>query len=89
MAPDGASHARVVHEITYGAPIGELCSESHHGHEHHCPLCHGLPNLPRAAFALLERAFLPQDNWLAGEALQRAAQGRNVGHSTRAPPQLA
>ncbi|MCA2010815.1 hypothetical protein LCM17_04915 [Cereibacter sphaeroides] len=91
MAPDRASHSRLVYALIFGSSPLDSCHDhgEHAEHEHRCPLCHGLPGTPEAMAPDLAIAFRPHDLWRQGEALRRAAQARNINHSSRAPPQIA
>jgi hypothetical protein len=91
MAPDSASNARAVHEMALGVTSADFCGDDkgHRGHEHNCPFCHALPHQPQLSAPDLFLAFLPYEVWRKGKALWRAAQARNINHSTRAPPQIA
>lgn len=85
MAPDRGSARLERHVLTYGSDPADLCGE-HAGHEHHCPLCHGLPEAPESVRTQREVLLEPHDGWLLRDDLHRAAQARNLCHSPRAPP---
>ncbi|WP_127105214.1 DUF2946 family protein [Pararhodobacter zhoushanensis] len=91
MAPDKTSHARAVYAMILGASQSDICGDhsGHGGHEYHCPFCHTISQPPHVTSPAVSLAFRPHDLWRQGEALRRAAQGRNINHSTRAPPRIA
>ena len=88
MAPEQGDRERAIFVMTFGE--GDLCADhdGHGTHEHRCPFCHATPQAPELTAPTLELAFAPHDLWRQGEALHRAAQGRNINHSTRAPPRI-
>ncbi len=88
MAPDRTSIAKAVHVMTFGLAASDFCNdhEGHGGHEHDCPFCHALPDKPQFAAPDLSVAFIPHELWRQAKALRRAAQTRNINHSSRAPP---
>lgn len=88
MAPTRDTPALEAFELIYGVSADDLCG-TEHVHDHHCPLCHGLPTakLPRQASIVF--LLTPSEAWAARDDLFRAAQGRNLNHSPRAPPGLA
>ncbi|SLN72406.1 hypothetical protein PSM7751_03907 [Pseudooceanicola marinus] len=88
MAPDRASHARIVQAVTHGPLFADLCADQALP-GHHCPFCHATPEPPASRVPARTYGFIPQDDWQHLKALQRAAQGRNISHSTRAPPRAA
>lgn len=87
---DGPNSAQAVYAMVYGVTSMDFCGDpaGHEGHEHTCPFCHAIPHLPHLSAPDLRRSFRPHDLWRQGEALRRAAQARNINHSTRAPPQI-
>ena len=85
MAPDRAAAGYEAYALTYGAAPADLCGE-HAGHDHHCPLCHGLPDAPESARAERQTRLEPHEAWQRRDDLHRAAQARNLRHSPRAPP---
>lgn len=91
MAPDMASNARSVHEMVFGVTSADFCGDDagHQDHEHNCPFCHALAQPPLLTAPDLCLAFRPHELWRKGEAMRRAAQARNINHSTRAPPRIA
>lgn len=91
MAPDRASNARAVHSMIFGVSSADFCGDhaGHLGHEHKCPFCHATPHPPQFTAPDLCLSFRPHDLWRMGKALRRAAQARNINHSTRAPPRIA
>ncbi|MCA0922957.1 hypothetical protein [Pseudooceanicola nanhaiensis] len=91
MAPDRTSMARAVHAMAFGPAEADFCGHpaGHDGHEHNCPFCHALPDPPQFIAPDLRIAFMPHELWRQVEALRRAAQARNINHSTRAPPRIA
>lgn len=88
MAPDRTSIARAVHVMNFGPAEADFCDDhaGHAGHEHNCPFCHALPDPPQLTAPDLSVAFMPHELWRKAQALRRAAQARNINHSTRAPP---
>lgn len=91
MAPDRASIAMAVHTMTFGSAASDFCDDhaGHGGHAHNCPFCHALPDPPQIIAPDLYIAFVPHEVWRQAKALRRAAQARNINHSTRAPPRIA
>ncbi len=85
MAPDSSSNAREVYAMVYGVTLNDACGD-HSGHKHTCPFCHATPHPPHVSVPDMCFAFRPHELWRQGETLQRAAQARNINHSTRAPP---
>ncbi|MBU2963810.1 hypothetical protein KO516_23865 [Citreicella sp. C3M06] len=88
MAPDRATLQLEAQAMALGLSDIELCGEMAHA-EHHCPLCHGLPEAPRLARADVTTLLRAHDGWRRGDDLWRAAQARNPNHSPRAPPASA
>jgi len=88
MSPDRASAGFEAYALVYGATPADLCGEhgGHAGHDHHCPLCHGLPDAPDSARAERHSLLEPHEAWQRRDDLHRAAQARNPRHSPRAPP---
>lgn len=91
MAPDSSSNAREVYAMTYGVATADICGDhaGHEMHEHNCLFCHAIPHSPQLTAPDLCLAFRPHELWRQGETLRRAAQARNINHSTRAPPRSA
>ncbi|QRF65854.1 hypothetical protein [Ponticoccus alexandrii] len=90
MAPDRDSDQREAYAMIYGDAVLALCADhdSHADHDHICPFCHATPRAPELASPDLSLAFVPHDLWRQGAALHRESQGRNINHSTRAPPRI-
>ncbi|WP_272011396.1 hypothetical protein [Roseovarius sp. ZX-A-9] len=91
MVPDRTSDDLTVHAMVFGLVAADFCDDlaGHGGHEHNCPLCHALPDPPKLTAPDLCLAFQPQELCQQTEVLRRAAQARNINHSTRAPPRIA
>ncbi|WP_343504367.1 hypothetical protein [Alloyangia pacifica] len=85
MAPDRETVKIEAYALLYGSSIDELCGDEA-GHDHHCPLCHGLPEAPSSAHDDRHVPVEPHDAWHRCNDLHRAAQARNLCHSPRAPP---
>ncbi|MCA0941858.1 hypothetical protein LCM28_18435 [Salipiger pacificus] len=85
MAPDRTTAELQAYALAFGGSIDELCGKAA-GADHHCPLCHGLPEAPTSARSGRALLFEPHDGWQRHNDLHRAAQARNLCHSTRAPP---
>ncbi|MGR3315811.1 hypothetical protein [Marinibacterium profundimaris] len=85
MAPERGAVQREVHALIYGGDLVDLCGEEAR-HDHRCPLCHGLPDAPEIRLAVRTFLLEPHDAWGQSDDLHRAAQARNICHSTRAPP---
>ncbi len=85
MAPDPAAIGIKAHALVYGSMAEDLCGGTA-GHDHHCPLCHALPDAPASTHAGRHFLLQPHDAWHRRDDLQRAAQARNLCHSPRAPP---
>lgn len=90
MAPDRMSQSRMVYAMIVGAELTDFCGDhgDHTTHDHPCPFCHGLPEAPVACAPDMTMAFRPSDLWRQSEGLRRAAQARNINHSSRAPPRI-
>lgn len=88
MSPDRAAAGYEAYALTFGADPADLCGDhaGHAGHDHHCPLCHGLPDAPESARAERQTLLEPHEAWQRRDDLHRAAQARNLCHSPRAPP---
>lgn len=91
MAPDRTSIHQAAQASVFGATASDFCGDiaGQRGHEHSCPFCHAVPSLPQLTAPDMCLAFRPHELWRPGEALRRAAQARNINHSTRAPPRIA
>ena len=85
MAPSRATVQLEAYTMVYGALIDGFCG-GEPGQDHHCPLCHGLPDVPCCAQEERLVILEPHDAWRRGEDLLRAARARNLRHSPRAPP---
>jgi len=90
MAPNRTSNAQAVYAMVFGLDAEDFCgNDAGHGeHEHNCPFCHAIPNSPQLTAPDLCLAFRSHEMWRQMEALRRAAQARNINHSTRAPPRI-
>ncbi|WP_305972346.1 hypothetical protein [Mameliella sp. MMSF_3537] len=85
MAPDRTTVQFETHALLFGSSAADLCG-TETGHDHHCPLCHGLPEAPVSAHCGQLFLLDPHDAWYRRDDLYRAAQARNLCHSPRAPP---
>lgn len=85
MAPDRTGVELQTYALMYGGSLDEFCGHEA-GHDHHCPLCHGLPDAPESAHGGRDFLLEPHVAWRRRDDLQRAAQARNLCHSPRAPP---
>lgn len=85
MAPARGDVALQTFELAHGLSQGDLCG-SEAGRDHHCPLCHGLPDVPSVGHAAIAYLLVPHEGWRQGDDLYRAAEARNINHSPRAPP---
>ncbi|GGG85381.1 hypothetical protein GCM10011415_39530 [Salipiger pallidus] len=88
MAPDRGSAEREAFTLSYGHGVHDLCT-GEASHDHRCPFCHGLPEAPALRPGHSVFLYVPHDDWRQGRSLHRAAQARNINHSTRAPPEQA
>ncbi|MCA0963264.1 DUF2946 family protein [Salipiger bermudensis] len=91
MSPERASAGYEAYALVYGDDPADLCGDhsehdGHAGHDHHCPLCHGLPDAPESARPERHTLLEPHEAWQRRDDLHRNAQARNLRHSTRAPP---
>jgi hypothetical protein len=83
--PDRAELELLVHEQALGIFTPSICGAGLK-EKPHCPLCHGLPGVPMSEHHAIVLAMVPHSAWVRLKALTRAAQGRNINHSPRAPP---
>ena len=90
MAPDRSEPLRAFYALHFGDASADFCADhaGHDSHEHRCPFCHATPKAPEPTPPGRSLDFSPHDMWRQGESLRRAAQARNINHSTRAPPRI-
>ncbi|MAC78385.1 MAG: hypothetical protein CML66_10015 [Rhodobacteraceae bacterium] len=87
MAPDRSDAALDAFAEIYGGHL-DVCGDMG-GPDHHCPFCHGLPEVPAIGFDPVVFLLTPHDGWRRQQDLFRAAQSRDLNHSPRGPPVLA
>lgn len=85
MAPASGDVALETFELAHGLSHDDLCGGDA-AHDHHCPLCYGLPEAPAVGYVGIAILLEPYEGWRQGDDLYRAAQTRNINHSPRAPP---
>lgn len=83
--PDRAALALLTFEQSIGTLTPMICGDAT-DRKPHCPLCHGLPEGANSRHDAVVFRLVPHISWARGEDLTRAAQGRNINHSPRAPP---
>ncbi|MEQ9041939.1 MAG: hypothetical protein RIE24_26760 [Silicimonas sp.] len=86
MAPDRDAMARSHTIAALGARTAEFCGETGASHDHHCPICHKLPEAPRADVPGTEWRLTHIIENRGGHDLVSGCQTYGTDGAARAPP---